>query len=120
MIKELKTKIIVIFLVSKSESISFWKKIFLALIIGYLLSPIDLIPDFIPIFGYLDDLIIIPIALGIAYRIIPQTLIKEKEYQAQEMELSDLPLGKKTAILITLTWVVGISLLLLWIINLIF
>ena len=52
-------------------------KFFLGLAIAYVLNPIDLIPDFIPILGYLDDLIVVPILILIAVKLIPKELSKE-------------------------------------------
>ena len=52
-------------------------KFFLGLAVGYALNPIDLIPDFIPIIGYLDDLIIVPVLIFIAVKLIPKELFEE-------------------------------------------
>jgi uncharacterized membrane protein YkvA (DUF1232 family) len=52
-------------------------KFFLGLAVGYALNPIDLIPDFIPILGYLDDLIIVPVLIFIAVRLIPKEIMRE-------------------------------------------
>ena len=52
-------------------------KFFLGLAIGYALNPIDLIPDFIPVIGYLDDLIIVPVLIFIAIRLIPKEILQE-------------------------------------------
>jgi uncharacterized membrane protein YkvA (DUF1232 family) len=54
-----------------------YAKVFAILIIGYALSPIDLIPDFIPVLGYLDDLIIVPAGIVLLIRIIPTGVIQE-------------------------------------------
>jgi len=58
-------------------------KFFLGLAIAYALNPIDLIPDFIPIFGYLDDLIIIPVLILIAVKLIPKELLEEHKRENQ-------------------------------------
>lgn len=52
-------------------------KFFLGLAVGYALNPIDLIPDFIPILGYLDDLVIVPVLIFIAVKLIPKELLQE-------------------------------------------
>ena len=52
-------------------------KFFLGLAVGYALNPVDLIPDFIPIIGYLDDLIIVPVLIFIAVRLIPKKMLEE-------------------------------------------
>jgi uncharacterized membrane protein YkvA (DUF1232 family) len=56
-------------------------KILLSLAIGYLLLPFDLIPDFIPIFGQIDDIIIVPLLIYIALKLIPKELIEEHKLQ---------------------------------------
>ena len=64
-------------LVLKDPRVPWPSKWLLGLAIGYLLSPIDLIPDFIPILGHVDDLIIVPILLAIALKFIPKEVVKE-------------------------------------------
>ncbi|MFZ3054901.1 MAG: YkvA family protein [Minisyncoccales bacterium] len=59
-------------------------KIFSGIIIAYALSPIDLIPDFIPIIGYLDDLIIVPIGISLALKMIPKDILNEYKKKLEE------------------------------------
>ncbi|MHA2074623.1 MAG: YkvA family protein, partial [Candidatus Hodarchaeales archaeon] len=90
----------------------------LGIVIGYVFCPIDLVPDFIPILGYLDDLILVPIGISITLRMIPQEIIEECRKKAMEEEKKDLPIGKKTALVIFLIWIVGLGFLLIWIFDL--
>ncbi len=114
-VKQLKKESLVLYLAYTDPSLATWKKIFVGLVIGYLFSPIDLIPDFIPIIGYIDDLLIVPLGIYISLKIIPPELLKEKRKILQEQEIQNIPVGKKTAILIIFLWIFGIvvSLLLL-------
>jgi len=71
----------------KDQRVPIFAKIFAGIIIGYALSPIDLIPDFIPIIGYLDDLIIVPLGIFFALKMIPKNILneyKEKLEKANE------------------------------------
>lgn len=54
-----------------------WSKLFLGLAVAYALNPIDIIPDFIPVLGYLDDAVIIPLLIFIAIKLIPKEIIQE-------------------------------------------
>ena len=59
-------------------------RLFAACVIGYALSPIDLIPDFIPVLGYLDDLILLPLGIGMALKMIPPAVLAECRQKASE------------------------------------
>jgi len=69
--RQLKIDIPAVFLSLKSKKTPVMAKILAGLTIGYALSPIDLIPDFIPVIGYLDDLLILPLLIALTIRLIP-------------------------------------------------
>jgi uncharacterized membrane protein YkvA (DUF1232 family) len=58
-------------------------KIVAGLVVAYALSPIDLVPDFIPVLGYVDDLLLVPLGLMLAYRLIPEAILAEHRAEAQ-------------------------------------
>jgi uncharacterized membrane protein YkvA (DUF1232 family) len=62
-----------------------------ALTVAYALSPIDLIPDFIPVLGYLDDLVLVPLGLALALRLMPPALLAEHRAEAARRSRSDIP-----------------------------
>jgi len=70
--KQLKTDIPAVFLALKRKETPWGAKVLAALTVGYALSPIDLIPDWIPVLGHLDDVLIVPLLLAIAWRLIPR------------------------------------------------
>ena len=72
--KQLKQNIPALFLALKDKETPFIAKIFAAITVGYALSPIDLIPDFIPVLGYLDDVILLPLFVVITVKLIPQDM----------------------------------------------
>jgi uncharacterized membrane protein YkvA (DUF1232 family) len=82
-----------------------YAKGFTALIVAYAFSPIDLIPDFIPVLGYLDDLIIIPLGVMIALKLIPPPVIAESRAKATEFLGSSKPQYKIMAIVIIGIWI---------------
>mgnify|MGYP000542415086 CR=1 FL=1 len=73
----LKREIVVLYLALKDRRTPLLAKLLAAVTAGYMLSPIDLIPDFIPVFGMLDDLIIIPILIKLTIKLIPNSLLEE-------------------------------------------
>lgn len=80
---KLKMQLIVLHLAYKDARTPWFAKVLVLLIIAYALSPIDLIPDFIPIIGFLDDLILLPIGIYFAIKIIPREAIEEATIKAK-------------------------------------
>lgn len=83
--KQLKTEIPAIALAMKDKETPFLAKIFATITVAYALSPIDLIPDFIPILGYLDDVILLPALVAMTIKLIPKDVMDRKRKQAEEM-----------------------------------
>ncbi|MDR2535450.1 MAG: DUF1232 domain-containing protein [Treponema sp.] len=73
--------------------------------IGYALSPIDLIPDFIPVLGYLDDLIIVPFLIYVSLQLIPKTIMDECRKQAKDLWKNGKPKKWYYAVPIVFIWV---------------
>lgn len=108
-LKELKTKIAALFLALKRKDTPISAKLVAGITVGYALSPIDLIPDFIPILGYLDDIIILPLLIALSIKLIPKTIMEECEVQAQDMWLNGKPKKWYFALPIIAIWVFIIS-----------
>ena len=87
-----------------------YAKVFSAVVVAYALSPIDLIPDFIPVLGYLDDLILIPAGIALALKMIPAEVMAEARVKAEEQFAS----GKPT------NWVVGAIIIVIWLVVIFF
>jgi uncharacterized membrane protein YkvA (DUF1232 family) len=107
-----------LYLVYQDSRVSWWKRLFLGIVVGYAFCPIDLIPDFIPILGYLDDLILVPIGISLALRLIPKEVIEECRKKAMEDKEKEVPIGKKTVLIIIFIWIVGLGFFLIWFIDL--
>ena len=75
--KRLRHKIYALYLAYGDPRVPWYAKLFGAIVIAYALSPIDLIPDFIPVLGYLDDLILLPLGIVLAIRMIPKEVMEE-------------------------------------------
>jgi hypothetical protein len=75
------------------------------LVVAYLLSPVDLIPDFIPVLGYLDDIVLVPLGISLAIRCIPAEIWADCRERAAERLPSDLPRNRAAMIVITALWV---------------
>ncbi|SHR48823.1 Uncharacterized conserved protein [Mycobacteroides abscessus subsp. abscessus] len=73
--------------------------------VAYAFSPIDLIPDFIPVLGYLDDLIIVPLGISLALKLIPTYIIEENREKAEEIRENGKPKNWFVAVLFILIWI---------------
>jgi hypothetical protein len=88
------------------------------MVIAYAFSPIDLIPDFIPILGYVDNVILVPIGIWIAIRMIPENILEESRLHAPSESLDGKPRNWMAAAIIILIWISSASLAIYWIIQL--
>lgn len=103
--RQLKVEVYALYLAYRDPRVSSAARIFTACVVAYAFSPIDLIPDFIPVIGYLDDLILIPLGVKIALSMIPAEVMSESRMQGQEMIRQDKPVNWVAAVLIILIWV---------------
>ena len=81
--RQLKVETYALYLASKDPEVPWFAKALTACVVAYALSPIDLIPDFIPVLGYLDDIILIPLGITIALRLIPVPVMQRCREQAR-------------------------------------
>jgi len=109
--KKLKTDIPAVFLSLKSKDTPLIAKILAVITIAYALSPIDLIPDFIPVLGYLDDLIILPALIALTIRCIPKDTFERYRKEAEGMWQNGKPKKWYFAIPIVLFWLLVIALI---------
>jgi len=94
-----------------------YAKAFMALIIAHTFSPIDLIPDFIPVLGYLDDLIIVPAGIALAIRMIPPEVMAEARLKAADKMKEGKPVSKAGAVMVVAVWVIVVAVVILWIVK---
>ena len=101
---ELKQSIATVSLALKKKDTPLLAKIMAGLTVAYALSPIDLIPDFIPILGYLDDLIILPLLIGLTVKLIPKEIMIKCEEEAKDLWKNGKPKRWYFALPIILLW----------------
>ena len=108
--KKLKTDIPAVFLALKDKRTPWYAKIIAAAVVVYALSPIDLIPDFIPVLGYLDDLIILPALIAWCVKCIPNDVFEDCRNRAAELWGDGKPEKWYYAIPFVLIWAAVIAL----------
>ena len=105
-----------LYLASRDQRVPLLSKIFIGVVVAYALSPIDLIPDFIPVIGYLDDLLILPLGIWIAIRLIPKNIWQECRALAQK-KIQDLPRNRRAAAIIIFIWLLVAIGIAVWIFS---
>ncbi|WP_315119882.1 DUF1232 domain-containing protein [uncultured Clostridium sp.] len=109
--KKLKTDIPAVFIALKKKETPIIAKIFAGIVIGYALSPIDFIPDFIPVIGLLDDVIILPLLIAITVKFIPEEIFSQCRVEAETLWVGGKPKKWYFAIPIVLLWLLIIFLI---------
>ena len=99
----LKVEVYALYLAYRDPRVPLYARIFAACVVGYAFSPIDLIPDMIPILGYLDDLIVIPLGVAIAIRMIPAEVLEECREKSRSVQ--DRPVNRVAAVVVVAVWV---------------
>ncbi|ABK19525.1 YkvA family protein [Syntrophobacter fumaroxidans] len=110
--KTMKRDILALYLAGRDPRVPWYVKLLAAATAAYALSPIDLIPDFIPVIGYLDDIIILPTAIWLTVRLIPQEILAELRNEAS-LRLAKRPRSFLAAVVIVTIWL-GIALMTGW------
>ncbi len=103
----IKTDVIALWLAGRDDLVPLRVKIVAALVAAYALSPIDLIPDFVPILGYLDDLIILPIGIALAIKLIPAPVMRDLRLKALALPK---PISRAGAAAVVCLWLAGAGL----------
>ena len=105
----LKVEIYALYLAYRDPRVPWYAKAFAALVVGYAFSPIDLIPDFIPVLGYLDDLILIPLGIAVAIKMIPEKVMADCRSRSKEMMSHEKPVNRVAAVIIVFIWLLLIA-----------
>ncbi len=102
--EQLKTETYALWLAYKDPRVRWYARLFAACVVGYAFSPIDLIPDPIPVLGYLDDLILIPLGVALALKMIPPAVMAECREKAQAAMSQGKPRNWMAAAVIVAIW----------------
>ncbi|OIO73522.1 MAG: hypothetical protein AUJ57_04170 [Zetaproteobacteria bacterium CG1_02_53_45] len=105
----LKRNTYALYLAARDPRVSPLAKFLIAIIVAYILSPIDLIPDFIPVIGYLDDLLLLPLGIALVIRMIPHEVWQSCQQQASKELTMQTPYRAQVVIIITLIWVITLA-----------
>ena len=114
-VRHLKTELVAIGLSLKNPRTPWYAKAVAAIVVAYALSPIDLIPDFIPVLGYLDDLILVPLGIVVAIKLIPTEVLEECRVRAQETNQRGPSI--LAAVVVVAIWLVLALLVVRWIVR---
>ena len=109
--RRLKAEVLALWLAARDPRTPLAAKLVAGTVAAYALSPIDLIPDFIPVLGYLDDLVLVPAGIWLAVRLIPEPLLTEMRRKAALLER---PRSFAAALLIIAVWLLALSLVGWW------
>jgi len=107
-VQDMKCSVLALYLARRDPRIPFKSKILIAIAVGYLLSPIDIIPDFIPVIGQLDDLLIVPVLVGWAIKSIPSKILDEYKEKAKVEFKEGTPKSYRAAIIIVMIWILSL------------
>ena len=111
----LKRETFTLYLVCRHPRVPWYAKFLAFIVVGYALSPIDLIPDVIPVLGYLDDFVLIPLGLMLVIRLIPEDALAECRQKSEEIVGRATRAGKIAAAVIVVIWILTAALV-VWLI----
>lgn len=114
-VRELKQETYTIYIACKDPRVPWYARVFAGIVVAYAFSPIDLIPDVIPILGYLDDLILVPLGIILVLKMIPPDVLAECRKKAEAAISQGKPTSKIAAIVIVGIWLLLGVLAVVWV-----
>lgn len=110
----LKAEAFALYLAARDPRTPWYAKLLAAIVVAYAFSPIDLIPDFIPVLGYLDDLILLPLGIALAMKMVPGPVLAECRAQAKQTVANGKPVSRIAGIVIVALWLMMAALCVVW------
>ncbi len=108
--RELKVQTLALFFAYRDPRVPWYAKGWIAVVVAYAFSPIDLIPDFIPVLGYLDDLVLIPLGVALALKMIPVGVMEESRVKARDALDAEMPEFRFMTWVVIGMWVLAVVL----------
>lgn len=110
--KSLKQQTLIVYFAARDPRTPWPVRLLALAVAAYALSPVDLIPDFIPVLGYLDDLLIVPLDLLLVLRLLPSEVVAAARERAQAV--AERPVSRAMVVVIVAVWVVVLGVLGFW------
>jgi len=117
--EHLEKEVVALYFAYRDARTPWYARYFCGFIVVMTISPIDLIPDFIPIFGYLDDALFLPLGIWLALKMIPAEVMDDSRQKAMDLQPSQLVDKRKSILLIVSIWITFLVIL-CWVLYLIF
>jgi uncharacterized membrane protein YkvA (DUF1232 family) len=111
----LKAETFALYLAARDSRTPWYAKLLVAGVVAYAVSPIDLIPDFVPVLGYLDDLILIPAGIALAIRLVPDSVLADCRAQAQKTLKNGKLVSRVAGVVIVVIWIALAAFCIMWI-----
>ena len=112
--RHLKAESFALYLAARDPRTPWYVKFLVGGIVAYAYSPIDLIPDFVPVLGYLDDLILIPLGIALVIKLVPDAVWAECRTRAQETLQNGKPVSRVAGAVIVVIWLALAALCIVW------
>ena len=113
--RQLKKETYAIYIACKDPRVPWYARLFAGFVVAYAFSPIDLIPDVIPIFGYLDDLVLVPLGIILVIKMIPPAVLAECRDKAEVAMNQGKPTSRIAAIVIVAIWLLLGIIAVIWV-----
>jgi uncharacterized membrane protein YkvA (DUF1232 family) len=103
-VRGLKAETYALYLAYRDPRVPWYARALAAVVVGYAFCPIDLIPDFVPVLGYLDDLLLVPLGIWLALKLIPPEVMAEARAQAAQVIAQGKPVNRAAAAVVVAIW----------------
>jgi uncharacterized membrane protein YkvA (DUF1232 family) len=108
--RQLSAQTYALYLAYRHPRTPWYAKVFAALVVGYVFSPVDPIPDVIPGVGLLDEMVVVPIGVPIAAKMIPRKVMEECQVKAREVAEGEKPVSRVAAVVVLAVWLLCVAL----------